>query len=155
MIDEPERQRIPVLLAAVAAAAIFCASCGQGARTDAHSEDAAPTAPAARVQREDLSKIVPIPAEFRPYVEVELHAKVSGYLDKMNVDFGDRVKAGQLLATIEVPELQDELNNALAVERRAGADYTNAHLLYTRLVAVNRDHPNLVAQQDIDTATAK
>ena len=107
------------------------------------------------MQRGDLSKIVPIPAEFRPYVEVELHAKVSGYLDKMNVDFGDRVKAGQLLATIEVPELQDELNNALAVEQRAEADFTNAHLIYTRLMAVNHDHPNLVAQQDIDTATAK
>ncbi len=87
-----------------------------GAGTDAHSEDPAPSAPAARVQREDLSKIVPIPAEFRPYVEVELHAKVSGYLDKMNVDFGDRVKAGQLLATIEVPELHDELDTAMAAE---------------------------------------
>ena len=43
----------------------------------------------------------------RPYVEVELHAKVSGYVSKMNVDFGDKVKAGQLLATLEVPELQD------------------------------------------------
>ncbi len=73
----------------------------------------------------------------------------------MNVDFGDRVKTGQLLATIEVPELHDELNNALAVERRTEADFTNAHLIYTRLVAVNHDHPNLVAQQDIDTATAK
>ena len=75
---------------------------------------------------------------------MELHAKVSGYLDKMNVDFGDRVKAGQLLATIEVPELHDELDNALAVEQRAEADYKDAHLIYTRLLAVNKDHPNLV-----------
>jgi RND family efflux transporter MFP subunit len=86
---------------------------------------------------------------------VELHAKVSGYIDTMKVDFGDRVKAGQLLMTIEVPELHDELNNALAVERRAEADFTNAHLIYTRLEAVNHDHPNLIAEQDIDTATAR
>src|ERR1700689_2628338 len=155
MIDKWKLRRIPALVAAGAVAAIIGASCKQGATTQAHSEDQAPTAAAARVQREDLSKIVPIPAEFRPYVEVELHAKVSGYLDKMNVDFGDRVKAGQLLATIEVPELHDELNNTLAVERRAEADYTNAHLIFMRLQAVNREHPNLVAQQDIDTATAK
>jgi RND family efflux transporter MFP subunit len=155
MIDEPKRRRLPSLVAAWAVAAIICASCKQHATTQAQQEDQAPTAPAARVQRGDLSKIVPIPAEFRPYVEVELHAKVSGYLDKMNVDFGDRVKAGQLLATIEVPELHDELNNALAIERRTEADFTNAHLIYTRLVAVNHDHPNLVAQQEIDTATAK
>jgi RND family efflux transporter MFP subunit len=154
MTDESKRRRIPALAAAGAVAASICASCKQGATT-AHSEEQTPTAPAARVQRENLSKIVPIPAEFRPYVEVELHAKVSGYIDTMKVDFGDRVKAGQLLMTIEVPELHDELNNALAVERRAEADFTNAHLIYTRLEAVNHDHPNLIAEQDIDTATAR
>jgi RND family efflux transporter MFP subunit len=155
MIDGLNRRRFPALVAASAMIAITCFSCKQSATTQPHSEDQAPAVPAARVQREDLSKIVPIPAEFRPYVEVELHAKVSGYLDKMNVDFGDRVKAGQLLATIEVPELHDELNSALAVESRAEADYTNAHLIFMRLQAVNRQHPNLVAQQEIDTATAK
>jgi RND family efflux transporter MFP subunit len=142
-------------LAAGGIAIIICVSCKPGATADAASKEEPPTAPVVRVQREDLSKIVPVPAEFRPYVQVEMHAKVSGYLDKMNVDFGDKVKAGQLLATIEVPELRDELTNALAVERRAEADYTNAHLIYARLLAVNHDHPNLVAQQDIDTATAK
>ena len=155
MIDELKRRRFWGLTAAGALAAIICVSCKQVGAKEAQSKDQPPAAPAARVQREDLSKIVPIPAEFRPYVEVELHAKVSGYLDKMNVDFGDRVKAGQLLATIEVPELHDELNNALAVERRAEADFTNAHLIYTRLEAVNHDHPNLIAEQDIDTATAR
>ncbi|HEY3857607.1 MAG TPA: efflux RND transporter periplasmic adaptor subunit [Verrucomicrobiae bacterium] len=118
-------------------------------------ESSPPTVPVARVQRENLALTITRAAEFRPYVAVELHAKVSGYLDKMNVDFGDHVKAGQLLATIEVPELQDELNNAIAVERRAEADYTNAHLIYSRLMDVNRAHPNLVAQQEIDTATSK
>lgn len=114
-----------------------------------------PVVPVAKVERADLSRTVVIPAEFRPCVSVQLHAKVSGYLNQMNVDFGDRVKAGQLLITIEVPELHDELNNAMAIERQAEADYTNANLIYTRLVDVNKDHPNLVAQQDIDTATAK
>jgi RND family efflux transporter MFP subunit len=115
---------------------------------------AAPTVAVAKVMREDLSRQITIPAEFRPYVEVELHAKVSGYVDKMNVDFGDKVKAGELLATIEVPELHDELNNAIATEEKAEADYTNANLIYTRLVSVNNQHPNLVAQQDLDTAAA-
>jgi RND family efflux transporter MFP subunit len=113
-----------------------------------------PTAAVSKVTRQDVFKQVTIPAEFRPYVEAMLNAKVSGYVNKMNVDFGDAVKAGQLLATIEVPELQDQLDNALATEQKAEADYTNADLIYTRLVAVNRDHPNLVAQQDLDTAEA-
>ena len=114
----------------------------------------APTAGVAKVTREDLYKQVTMAAEFRPYAEVALHAKVSGYVKTMNVDFGDQVKAGQLLATLEVPELQDELHNAQAAGQKAEADYTNAHLIYTRLLSVNNDHPNLVAQQDLDTAQA-
>jgi RND family efflux transporter MFP subunit len=73
----------------------------------------------------------------------------------MNVDFGDRVKAGQLLATLEMPELKDDLDHARAAKQRAEADYKDAHLVYTRLLAVNKDHPNLVAQQDLDTAEAR
>src|SRR5665213_636331 len=115
---------------------------------------ATPTAGVAKVTREDLYKQVTIAAEFRPYEEVELHAKVSGYVSNMNVDFGDKVKAGQVMATLEVPELQDELVNARATEQKAEADYTNAHLIYTRLQSVNKEHPNLVAQQELDTAEA-
>ena len=109
----------------------------------------------ARVTREDLYNEVTIPAEFRPYTEVELHAKVSGFVREIKVDIGDRVKAGQLLATLEVPELLDELHSAIATEQKAEADYTNAHRIYGRLAAVNKQHPNLVAQQELDTADAK
>jgi len=113
------------------------------------------TVAVAKVVRGDLYNEVPIPAEFRPYVQVELHAMVSGYVSRMNVDFGDRVKSGELLATLEVPELQDQLHNAMATQQQAEADYVNAHLIYGRLAAVNQQHPNLVAQQDLDTAQSK
>ena len=126
----------------------------QSAAADAASRPVVPTVAVAKVGREDLFKEITIPAEFRAYEEVALHGKVSGYVNQMNVDFGDKVKAGQLLATLEVPELQDELHNAIATEQKAEADYTNANLIYTRLTAVNKDHPNLVAQQDLDTAEA-
>ena len=114
-----------------------------------------PTVAVARVDREDLYREVTIPAEFRAYEEVELHAKVSGYVSQMKVDFGDQVKAGQLMATLEVPELLDDLHNAMAAVQRAEADHTDAQLISTRLVAVNQQQPNLVAQQDLDTAGAK
>jgi RND family efflux transporter MFP subunit len=124
-----------------------------GKTTETSATD--PTVAVEAVDREDLSIEVTIPAEFRAYVETELNAKVSGFLKKINVDFGDKVKEGQLLAVLEVPELKDELDSAIAAEQRAEADYTNAHLVYTRLVGVNKQNPNLVAQQDIDTAQAK
>jgi len=109
----------------------------------------------AKVIRQDLYNQVTIPAEFRPYQQVDLHAKVSGYLEEINVDIGDRVKAGQLLARLEVPELRDELNHAKAAEQRAQADYSNAHVIFTRLSSVDKANPNLVAQQELDSAQAK
>ena len=119
------------------------------------AETAAPTVAVVKVARANLAQEVTIPAEFRPYEEVELHAKVSGYVKEMKVDFGDRVKAGQLLATLEIPELEADLTNALAAEQRADADYQDTHLAWTRLEAVNGAHPNLVAQQDLDVAQAR
>ena len=110
---------------------------------------------AAKVVRQDMFNEVPIPAEFRPYVQSQLHAIVTGYVSKMNVDFGDKVKQGQVLATLNVPELQDQLDNAKATQQQAEANYSNDHLLYTRLQQVNQEHPKLVAQQDLDTARLK
>jgi RND family efflux transporter MFP subunit len=121
----------------------------------ATTAESVPHVAVAKVMRSDLYNDVTYDAEFRPYMEVELHAKVSGYVKEMNVDFGDRVKAGQVLATLEVPELHDELHNAVALEQKAEADYKAAHLNFTRLAAVSKQNPSLVAQQDLDTAEAK
>lgn len=141
-------------LAAVALTVILLARAWQGRAPRAAAARQMPVVAVARVAREDLFKEITIPAEFRPYTEVELHAKVSGYVKEMKVDIGDRVKAGQLLAVLEVPELHDDFDHAVASHARAQADYRDAHLAYTRLVSVNKDHPNLIAQQDLDTAEA-
>jgi len=154
---KPTRQRgLLVITALLLAAAAGWVWHGAGANSRPPAElPAAPTVAVARVDREDLFQAVTIPAEFRAYEAVDLHAKVSGYVQEMKVDFGDRVKAGQLLATLEIPELQDDLSHALSAEARAVADYKDAHLAYTRLKAVNTQHPNLVAQQDLDAAEAR
>src|ERR1039458_10858059 len=107
-----------------------------------------PTVAVAKVDREDLNREVTIPAEIRPYEEVELHGKGSGYVSEMKVDFGDRVKAGQLMATLEVPELLDELHSAMAAEQKAEADHTDAHLVYARLISVNQQQPTFIAQKE-------
>jgi RND family efflux transporter MFP subunit len=114
-----------------------------------------PSVAVARVTRQNVYDEVPIPAEFRPYVESELHAMVTGYVDRMNVDIGDKVKQGEVLATLQVPELSDQLHAAQASEQQAQADYANAHLMLTRLEDVVRQNPKLVAQQDIDNARSK
>jgi RND family efflux transporter MFP subunit len=122
----------------------------------------------ASVERTDLSRTLTLAAEFRPFQEIDVHAKVAGYLKAIHVDVGDRVKAGQLLAVLEVPELQDEIqvdeatvnhsaeeiNRARADVDRAESGHEVAHLGATRLAAVLKNRPNLVAQQDIDDAAA-
>jgi RND family efflux transporter MFP subunit len=112
--------------------------------------------------RKTLATESTLQAEFIPYQDILVHAKVSGYVSMIRVDIGDRVKQGELLATLEVPELQDNINKAKAglsaTEQevaRAQADHDNQDQIYQRLDDVAKAHPNLVAQQDLDTARSK
>src|SRR5271154_3040494 len=69
------------------------------------STQAAPIAAIAIASHTPLNNMLNVAGEFLPYQEVELHAKVAGYIRHISVDIGDRVKAGQVLATLDVPEL--------------------------------------------------
>jgi RND family efflux transporter MFP subunit len=128
---------------------------------DEPHESAVPVA-AVKVERHDLSLQQTFEAEFRPYEEVEIYSKVSGFLQDITVDVGDRVEAGQVLANVEVPELQDDLAHAAAVQqrseaevKRAESDHGDAHLSFTRLISADQAQPNLIAQQDVDRVRAK
>jgi RND family efflux transporter MFP subunit len=143
------------LLAVIVIGAVVVRTWHRTANAQVDSVSAVPAVAVVKVDREDLYRQITIPAEFRPYAEIELHAKVSGYVRQIYVDIGDKVKPGQLLAVLELPELQDDLDHAIAAQQRAAADYKDAHLAYTRMIEVNKAHPNLIAQQDLDTAEAK
>ncbi len=111
------------------------------------------------VTRGEIYREVAFDAELRPYKEIELHARATGYLDKMLVDAGDVVKEGQLIAELDVPELEFDLQNAEAAERRAKAGvesataaYQEANLALTRLESADKAQPNLIAKQDVDSA---
>jgi RND family efflux transporter MFP subunit len=129
----------------------------------------APTVAVAKVTTENLSHDLALTAEFKPFQEVDVMAKVAGYIKNINVDVGDRVSQGQLLAVLEVPEMADDLTRGqAAVERsqaevarardelqRAQSAHEIAHLSYTRLEGVSKQRPGLVAQQEIDDAQSK
>jgi RND family efflux transporter MFP subunit len=149
-----------VILLSLVSICVWRATTGN-ARTEVLSPKVLAVA-VAHVMREDLAQQIVCDAELRPNQEVDLHAKVAGYLEKIMVDIGDHVEAGQLLATIEIPELQDDINRATAMEKRseqevarAQAAYDEAHLVYSRLAAVDKSQPNLIAQQELDTAQTK
>ena len=116
---------------------------------------ALPTVAVTTVTREDLFNEVTVQGELRPYQEIDLHAKASGYLKQITVDIGDTVKAGDLIGTLEVPELEDDLAGAEAVQQRAEADEKESRVAYNRLLSVSQSRRDLVAQQEIDSAEEK
>ncbi len=149
---------------------IALSACANGCG-DAHKADAADVPPAAvvKVQRKSLSSTLEISSEFLPYQEIDVYAKVSGYIQKLYVDWGTHVKQGQLLAVLEIPELQQQLlqdeasvrradqevSRAREEQTRAESAYSVAHITYTRLADVQKSRPELVAQQEIDVAQGK
>jgi RND family efflux transporter MFP subunit len=128
-----------------------------------------PTVAVAKATVEDVSHAVVLTAEFKPFQEIDVMAKVAGYLKKISVDIGDRVQEGQLLALIEVPEMADDQARAQSMLKRnqaelarskdelqrAESSHTIAHLSYTRLSDVAKQKAGLIAQQEIDDAQSK
>lgn len=121
------------------------------------------------VENKTLSGSITLSSELVPFQEIDVYAKEAGYVKTLNVDYGSRVKAGQLMATLEIPELQAqlqqdqaEIKSAMGLESRADhelkrytAQYNALHLQYTRLYGVSVSQPGLVAQQEVDDAQGK
>jgi len=161
----------PLPLMFAVAAATFSYSCSKHVPVQASDSKTAevPTVAVAKASTEDLSHGLVLTAEFRPYQEVDVMAKIAGYIKQINVDVGDRVQQGQLLATLEIPEMGDDLKRADAAVIRAKAEVTRAHdelrraesahniahLSFQRLSAVSQKKPGLVAQQEIDEAQSR
>src|ERR1700688_909814 len=148
---------------------VFTGCSHSGDSSSSVSADAPPAAAVVEARRTQLSNALSIAGEFLPYQEVELHAKVTGYIRNINVDIGDRVRTGQVLAVLEIPELSAELEGANAGVRhsreeitraqnevsRAEADHDALHSAASRLKQASEARPGLIAEQELDDATAK
>jgi RND family efflux transporter MFP subunit len=147
---------IPLLLMAAA-----CAK--PSVRAEEKAADA-PAVPVAIAARQDLATSVTLTAEFEPYQEIDVMPKLAGYVRDIAVDVGDRVHRGQVLATLDAPEMQDELSKAAAAVQLADAElavatedvkrtesaHELAHLSYERIRRVADSEPGLVPRQDLD-----
>ena len=147
----------------------FLAGCNSAGKAAANDAANAPHVAVAKVTRQDLSSTLNIASEFLPNQEVTVYAKVSGYIRKLDVNWGTRVRQGQLLAVLDIPELQQQVQQDEAAARRSDQDvsrakeelsraesvYNVAHLTYSRLADVQKTRPELVAQQEIDVAQGK
>jgi len=100
------------------------------------------------LKRGPITRNLTLPAEIRPYQQATLYAKVAGYLKTISVDKGDRVKEGDLLADIEVPEI-------LADIAKAKAELDVAEVDFKRLSESEKKAPDLVVPQTVDNARGK
>lgn len=166
-MDRPASHHWQPLIAV--AAAVGLSSCTTGANAVAQDGESARAVAVERVTRQDLGRSLELAAEFRPNQEIDLHAKVAGYLKAIHVDVGDQVKKGQLIAELEAPEMTQELTQAEAALKRSQVDVDRARselrrseaqhsirqVSFERLSAVITARPNLVAQQEIDDASSR
>jgi RND family efflux transporter MFP subunit len=116
-----------------------------------------------------MAQYLTISSELVPFQEIDVYAKESGYVSKLYVDYGTHVKKGQLMAVLEIPELQAQLQEDQASIKSAADQVTDAehqlgrvqaqhsvlHLQYDRLNNVSKSKPGLVAQQEVDDAQGK
>jgi RND family efflux transporter MFP subunit len=159
----------PTLLLALAIVAAIASSCARRGEAEPRPAAVAPTVAVAKVTTESLSRDLVLTAEFKPFQEIDVMAKVAGYIKSINVDAGDRVRQGALLATLEIPEMGDDLRRAEAsIERgssdvqrardelkRAESAHEMAHLSFERLSTAAARRPGLIAGQEIDDARGR
>jgi RND family efflux transporter MFP subunit len=116
-----------------------------------------------------MARYLTVSSELVPFQEIDVFAKESGFVNKLYVDYGSRVKQGQLMAILEIPELQalleedqatiksmaEQVTDAEHETSRAEAQHKALHLQYERLHGVAIARPGLVAQQEVDDAQGK
>jgi RND family efflux transporter MFP subunit len=168
---DPMRKRTSLVLAIGLAlpAALDLVSCSSQGKSSEAKASEVPTATVAEVKRGNIAHTLSLAGQFQAYQVVDVHPKVSGFMRKINVDIGDKVRKGETLAVLEVPELQAQLEGtkfdmeqanseilrAQHEIKRAEAIHAAEHLDYQRLFDTSKAQPGLVAQQELDNAQSK
>src|ERR1700685_399889 len=120
-------------------------------------------------QRKSLGRTLTVSSQLVPFQEIDVYAKESGYVKQLNVDYGTHVQADQVLATLEIPELQLQVKEDQAAVKNATAQIPHAQdelkrmeaqhnvlqLQFERLDNVAKAKPGLVAQQEVDDSQGR
>jgi multidrug resistance efflux pump len=97
--------------------------------TARHERDSVPSLRVATVEASPATVSVTLPGTTAAFAAANIYARATGYIAKRNVDIGDRVKAGDLLAQLAVPELEDQIsqNEATLDQLKAALDQAEAN----------------------------
>lgn len=149
------RITFPLLSAMVIIAGLYsCSTSGAKEGKDTSAIAAAPAVEVFSLAQGSLSSSIQIPGELIAFQQVDLYAKVSSFIKKMSVDVGSEVSAGQLLATMEAPEINSQLSGAESRLKSQEAIYLSSKATYDRLLETSKT-PGTVSQNDLDLAFAR
>jgi len=125
-------------------------SAGEAPKKDSVAAPAATFA----LAKGQLSTDLFVPGELVAFQQVDLYAKVNSFVKKLYADVGSEVQEGQLLATLEAPELQSQLASAESRVKSQEAIYIASKSNYDRIVETSKT-PGTISQNDIDQADAR
>jgi RND family efflux transporter MFP subunit len=139
-------------------ATLLLSSCSHTEGKSEKKEEAAAreeiATPAISLQKGKLSSSLQIPGELIAYQQVDIYAKVSSFVRKLHVDVGTEVNTGQLLASMEAPEINSQLAGAESRLKSQEAVYLASKANYDRLYTTSLT-PGTVSKNDLDIAQAR
>jgi len=115
---------------------------------------AQPVIPTFSLTKDKLNSSLRMPGELQAWQQVDIYAKENSFVKKLYVDVGSVVKAGQLLASMDAPELTARLSGAQSRLKSAEAIYTGSKAAYDRLYETSKT-PGTISQNDLDQAEAR
>src|SRR3546814_8344072 len=129
-------RRSAALMVIMTTLALVFTACSQQVRKNEQEEKKDPqpvSYPAVPVKFINPEYELSLPAELKPYEQVAVYAKVTGFVKQLHVDSGDRVRKGQLLAVLEAPEMEQQYFSDKSTEQKIHSDYMYAKQAYERL----------------------
>ncbi|MFD2581404.1 efflux RND transporter periplasmic adaptor subunit [Pedobacter vanadiisoli] len=128
--------------------------CGSSEPKAPAKKEKEPTIATFDLKKEKLSTQLSLPGELIAYQQVDLYAKVSSFVKTLNADIGSEVTKGQLLMTLEAPEMTSQLAATQSRIKAQEAIYTASKANYNRLYETSKT-PGTISTNDLDQALAK
>jgi membrane fusion protein (multidrug efflux system) len=143
-----------ILLAAVVSMLAACSGNQQPVNMAAAATKTKPDYETGTITEKALSSNARLPGQLRPYNEVNIFPKVNGFVKKLYVDRGAIVKKGELLMTLEAPEMESQLQSANSRYLQAQENAVASKEKYQRLKEAAKE-PGSVSPLDLDNAMSK
>lgn len=148
------RYRLLSFIALIAATAWMSSCSSSQGKTDESAKKELPTLEGVSIQKGQLSSTLRLPGELVAWQQVDLYAKENSFVRKLYADVGSEVKAGQLLASMDAPELGARLAGAESRLKSLEAIYTGSKANYDRLYETSKT-PGTISRNDLDQAEAR